>query len=180
MVIIDLTNILLLCINTKKLTTWSIFISRNGEEIMQKQKMPFELLIVLVFMFLAAAMCLLVSYTIYVPKTPLDIIWKIKPGTEAKIHYFGHMVAPILLTLCVAMFVTAMSMIYRQRWAAYTAIAIFAINGIADGIRIFKDEILNGFMGIIATLIFIWLIYISLKSGFFNPTNPKMFKINNK
>src|SRR5208337_934593 len=136
---------------------------------MDKQKMPFELLIVLVFMFLAAAMCLVVSYTIYVPKTPLDIIWKIKPGAETKIHYFGQMIAPILLTLCVAMLVTAMGMIYRQRWAAYTAIAIFAINGIADGVRIFKGETLNGFMGVIATLIFIWLLSISFKSGYFNP-----------
>ncbi len=129
--------------------------------------MPYESLIVTVFLFFAVAMCLLVSFTIYVPGTPLDAIWKLRKGAAAKIHYYGQMVAPILLTLSAALFVVGVGMIKRQKWAIYTAMVFFVLNGAADAIRMFKEELFNGITGVLVTLIFLWLLLVSVKMEYF-------------
>jgi hypothetical protein len=122
---------------------------------------PEGVLIVAIIVFIAALLALIVGITIFVPGTPLDMIWTLKNSFPTGFRssstgiIFGYFIVILGLILISAVW----GLLKRMKWAWWVVLIVFLINGIGDVISVVFGGGINGISGII--IISAFIIYLT-------------------
>ncbi len=106
--------------------------------------------IVGVFYALATLICATAGVSLLEPSGAFAWIWSIKPTAYQQLLAMTPWTGIGFCLLAIAMALTALGCLRRKRWGLTLAVAIFAINGLADAARLFAGEVLEGLIGVLA------------------------------
>jgi hypothetical protein len=134
------------------------------------KKRPAEVMVLVVLMFAAAAIAAVVSFSLFVPGTPLDRMWNLNPAAhEAFAAQAGHM-GTILLLVGILAAAAGGGLLRGRLWAWLLSIALFGINAFGDlvGMVLTRDWP-RGLAGILidALLLFL-LLRVKVRAFFLN------------
>jgi hypothetical protein len=136
----------------------------GGETDGRRAKTPAVLGLFFVF---AAAMCTLAGLSLLTAGGPLDAIWRWKPDEHRQLLAFGPSIGAGFLALTLVMAAASHGAFARRRWGLWLAIAIFAINGVADATRIPFGAAWEGAIGVGASIVILWwLTRASVRQAF--------------
>ena len=113
-----------------------------------------------IIIFIAALLALIVGITIFVPGTPLDMIWTLKNSFQIGFRssstgiIFGYFIVILGLILISAVW----GLLKRMKWAWWVVLIVFLINGIGDVISVVFRGGINGISKII--IISAFIIYL--------------------
>jgi len=130
---------------------------------------PKGVLIVGIIVFIAALLALIVGITIFVPGTPLDMIWNLKNSFPTGFRssstgiIFGYFIVILGLILISAVW----GLLKGMKWTWWVVLIVFLVNGIGDVISVVFGGGLSGVSGII--IISAFIIYLTRPSvkGYF-------------
>lgn len=77
-------------------------------------------------------------------------MWRGKPAAYQQLLSMAPWSGGGFCLLAMAMALTSVGCFQRKRWGWMLAVAIFAINGLADAARLLAGEVLEGLIGVIA------------------------------
>jgi hypothetical protein len=135
---------------------------------------PKGVIIIAIIVFIAALLALIVGITIFVPGTPLDMIWSVKNSFPAGFRssisgiFFGYFIVILGLLLISAVW----GLLKGMKWAWWVVLVVFLINGIGDVVSVVSGEGLSGISGIL--IISLFIIYMT------RPNVRKYFEITGK
>jgi hypothetical protein len=120
---------------------------------------PTEVMVVAVLMFIAAAIAAVVSFSLFVPGTPLDRMWILNTAAhEAFAAQAGH-AATILLLVGALAAAAGVGLLRARLWAWLLAIAIFAVNALGDVVALlFTRDWPRGLAGILIDALLLFLL----------------------
>jgi hypothetical protein len=120
--------------------------------------------------FIAALLALIVGITIFIPGTPLDMIWTVKNSFPAGFRssstgiLFGYFIIILALILISAVW----GLLKGKRWAWWTVLIVFLVNGIGDAVSVAFGGGINGISGVvIASAFIIYLTRSNVKKYFY-------------
>jgi hypothetical protein len=122
---------------------------------------PKGVLIVAIIVFIAALLALIVGITIFIPGTPLDMIWTLKNSFPTGFRssstgmIFGYSILIIGLILISAVW----GLLKGMKWAWWVVLIVFLVNGIGDFISVIFGGGVNGISGVLIVSAFI--IYLT-------------------
>ena len=108
------------------------------------------------FFAFATAMCTLAGLSLLTPSGPLDAIWRWKPDEHARLLALGPAVGAGFLLLALAMAAACYGAFARKRWGLRLAMAIFAVNALADAARMPFGGMWEGLIGLVVTAAILW------------------------
>ena len=108
------------------------------------------------FFVFAAAACTLAGLSLLMPGSPLDAIWRWKPDEHRQLLALGPLLGMAFLALAVVMTAASFGTFARRRWGLRLAMAIFAVNGLADAARLPFGPVWEGAIGIAVTGFVLW------------------------
>ena len=122
---------------------------------------PKGVLIVAVIVFIAALLALIVGITIFIPGTPLDMIWTLKNSfpTGFRSSSNGIIFGYFILILGLILISAVWGLIKGMKWAWWVVLIVFLVNGIGDAISIVFGGGFNGISGVLIVSVFI--IYLT-------------------
>ena len=122
---------------------------------------PKGVLIVAVIVFIAALLALIVGVTIFIPGTPLDMIWMLKNSfpTGFRSSSTGIIFGYFILILGLILIAAVWGLIKGMKWAWWIVLIVFLVNGIGDAISIVFGGGINGISGVLIVSAFI--IYLT-------------------
>ncbi|MFZ2029964.1 MAG: hypothetical protein WAU68_06640 [Vitreimonas sp.] len=77
-------------------------------------------------------------------------MWAIKPAAYRQLLVMAPWSGLGFCLLAMAMALTSVGCFRRKRWGWTLAVAIFAINGLADATRFLAGEVFEGLIGVLA------------------------------
>lgn len=133
---------------------------------------PKGVLIVAVVVFIAALLALIVVLTIFIPGTPLDMIWTLKNSfpTGFRSSSIGIIFGYFILILGLILLAAVWGLLKGMKWAWWIVLIVFLVNGIGDAISIVIGGGINEISGVLIVSAFI--IYLT------RPNVKKYFKKN--
>ena len=102
------------------------------------------------FYRLASVICAAAGISLLLPRGVLDWMWTIKPAAYQQLLAMAPWTGIGFCLLATLMALTSVGCFRRKRCGWMLAVAIFAINGLADGARLLAGEVLEGLAGVIA------------------------------
>lgn len=122
---------------------------------------PKGILIVALIVIIAALLALIVGITIFVPGTPLDMIWTLKNSfpTGFRSSATGIIFGYFILILGLILISAAWGLLKGMKWAWWVVLIVFLVNGIGEVISVVFGGGINGISGII--IISAFLIYLT-------------------
>ena len=122
---------------------------------------PKGILIVTIIVFIAALLALIIGITIFVPGTPLDMIWTLKNSfpTGFKSSLIGMIFGYFLIILGLILISAVWGLLKGMKWAWWVVLIVFLINGIGDFISLVSGGGINGISGVVIVSAFI--IYLT-------------------
>ena len=119
----------------------------NGEN---PRRWPITPLIVGAFYCLASSICAAARASLLLPRGVFDWMWAVKPAAYQQLLTMAPWTGLGFCLLAVAIAFTSVGCFRAKGWGWTLAVAIFAINGLADAARLFAGEVLEGLIGVIA------------------------------
>ena len=122
---------------------------------------PKGVIIVAIIVFIAALLALIVGITIFIPGTPLDMIWTLKNSFPMGFKssptgiIFGYFIIILGLILISAVW----GLLKGMKWAWWVVLIVFLVNGIGDVISVVFGGGINGISGIL--IISAFIIYLT-------------------
>jgi hypothetical protein len=112
-----------------------------------------------VFLLVAAAFALTVLVTLLAPGTLLDDLWAMKAGSREQFVGMGAGGIALLLALAVVLVPTGIGLLRRWRWTRWVAVALLAANVVPDLVQGFagKPEIFVPIVPVAAILVYLVL-----------------------
>jgi len=121
---------------------------------------PTAVLVVVVFLFLAAAIALLVGASLLFPNPTMDWLWQLNRPAEKAFRALGPASGILLLLLGIALFRAATGLLHGKRWAWWFAVVLFALNGIGDVVSFMvTGDWLRSASGVMIALAFLWTLH---------------------
>ncbi|MGB9199941.1 hypothetical protein [Methanobacterium sp.] len=122
---------------------------------------PKGVLLIAIIVFIAALLALIVGITIFVPGTPLDMIWTLKNSfpTGFKSSSTGIIFGYFIVILGLILISAVWGLLKGMKWAWWVVLIVFLINGIGDVISVIFGGGINGISGII--IISAFIIYLT-------------------
>ena len=120
------------------------------------------------FFVFATAACALVGLSLIMPGGPLDAIWQWKPDEHRQLLALGPIVGAGFLALALVMAAASYGAFARRRWGLRLAMAIFAVNALADAARVPFGTVWEGAIGVAVTGIILWWLTRPKVSGAFD------------
>ena len=135
---------------------------------------PKGVIIIAIIVFIAALLALIVGISIFVPGTPLDMIWSVKNSfpTGFKSSVTGIIFGYFIVILGFLLISAVYGLLKGMRWAWWVVLVVFLINGIGDVVSVISGGGLNGISGIV--IISAFIIYMT------RPNVRTYFKIGEK
>lgn len=122
---------------------------------------PKGIIIVAIVVFIAAVLALIVAITIFIPGTPLDMIWNIKNSfpTGFRSSSIGIIFGYFILILGLILISAVWGLLKGMKWAWWIVLTVFLVNGISDAISIVFGGSIDGISGVLIVSAFI--IYLT-------------------
>jgi hypothetical protein len=110
--------------------------------------------------FIAAFIALIVGVSTIIPGTPLDVIWTLRNPfpTGFRSTILGMIFGFFILILGLLMMFAGWGMLKGMKWAWWTVLIIFIVNGIGDAISLVLGGAINGIFGILIASAFIYYL----------------------
>lgn len=123
-------------------------------------KRPLGVTLMGLILLFAGLMALIVGISIFIVGTPLDALWSLNNSLspDFKFTFMGMIFGIFLLILSIIIFATAWGFIKGKIWAWWITIIIFVANMIGDCARLTMGSILEGILGILIALVFIFYL----------------------
>lgn len=122
------------------------------------RRRPVTPMIVGVFYFSASLICAAAGLSLLLPRGAFDWMWAIKPAAYQQLLVMAPWSGIGFCLLAMAMALTSVGCFRRKPWGWVLAVAIFAINGLADASRVLAGEVLEGLIGVIAAGAILYLL----------------------
>ncbi len=137
-------------------------------------KRPVGILFVSIIVFIAAFLALIVSLSIIIPGTPLDVIWTLKNSfpTGFRSTALGMIFGYFILMLGILMIFAGWGILQGRKWAWWTVIIIFLVNGIGDAVSLVYGGGINGISGILIASAFLYYLTRPNVREFFKKETP--------
>ena len=110
------------------------------------------------FYCLAGLVCAAAGASLLLPRGAFVWMWSIKPAAYRQLLAMAPWSGLGFCLLSMAMALTSIGCFKRKRWGWVSAVAIFAINGLADAARLVGGEVFEGFIGVIAASVILYLL----------------------
>lgn len=110
------------------------------------------------FYSLASLICAAAGASLLLPRGVFDWMWAIKPAAYRQLLVMAPWSGLEFCLLAMAMALTSVGCFKRKRWGCVLAVAIFAINGLADATRLAGGEVLEGLIGVIAASAILYVL----------------------
>ena len=122
---------------------------------------PKGVIIIAIIVLIAALLALIVGITIFVPGTPLDMIWSVKNSfpTGFRSTFTGVIFGYFIVILGLILISAVWGLLKGMKWAWWIVLIVFLINGIGDVISIIFGGGLNAIAGIL--IISAFIIYMT-------------------
>jgi hypothetical protein len=135
---------------------------------------PKGVIIIAIIVLIAALLALIVGITIFVPGTPLDMIWNVKNSfpTGFRSSFTGVIFGYFIVILGLILISAVWGLLKGMKWALWVVLIVFLINGIGDVISVIFGGGLNAISGIL--IISAFIIYMT------RPNVRRYFKKNKK
>ncbi len=121
------------------------------------EKRPIGVLLVSIIVFIAAVLAFMVGVSTVFPGTPLDVIWGLKNSFPAgfRSSLAGLIFGYFILLLGLIMVYAGWGLLKGKKWAWWTILIIFALNGIGDAISLVFGGGIDSVSGILIASAFI-------------------------
>lgn len=121
-----------------------------------------------IFFFFGATMASYAAFTLAVPGTILDQLWRLNPEGHAELSSLGRIMAVPFLLLAVALLFAGIGWFTRRNWGWILGTTLIAINLAGDLFNlIFRQEFLKGSIGVaVAGLLLLYLTRRSVRAYF--------------
>lgn len=126
-----------------------------------------------IFFALASCITAATAFSLLVPGSVLDVMWRIKPHEHEQLLSAGVAAIAGFFALSMIMATASVGTFLRRRWGWWLALAIFTANGLADAARIPLGAPLEGAIGVgTAALILFWLTRPPVRRMFCQRSRP--------
>ena len=121
-----------------------------------------------IFFFFGATMASYAAFTLAVPGTMLDQLWRLNPEGHAELSSLGRIMALPFLFLAAALFFAGIGWFRRRKWGWILGTTLIAINLAGDLFNlIFRQEVLKGSIGVaIAGLLLLYITRPGVRTYF--------------
>jgi hypothetical protein len=121
---------------------------------------PKGISIIAIILFFAAVMALIVGISIVFPGTALDVLWTLNSSFSPgfKFTSAGMILGYFLVILSLVILSAGWGLLKGRKWAWWITIIIFAANGIGDVFRIALGGIIEGIVGILIAVGFLFYL----------------------
>ena len=96
------------------------------------ERRPRTATVVAIFLFCAAAMALIIGVSLLFPGPLWDRMWDLNRPGHLAFERAGKLAGVPLLALGIVTGIAGRGLIMRRKWAWWTAVALFAVNGLGD------------------------------------------------
>lgn len=104
-------------------------------------------------------MAVLAGSSLLFPNSFLDRLWTLNPPAAAAFRSVGWISGALLIALGVATAAAGVSLLRREKWAWWFAVALFAINGCGDLVSLFvMGDVLKGASGVVIAVAFLFFL----------------------
>jgi len=103
----------------------------------QQPKRPTGITALSFFFVFGAVTSGLAALMLFLPGTPLDVLWHLNPHARDDFVTMGDWAVSLMLAVCVACTAGAVGLWRGRRWGYWTAISILSINLVGDTINAF-------------------------------------------
>lgn len=115
--------------------------SRRGAQAgVGSAKVTWPLRLTGVCLFAAALIALVVGVSLWTPGPQWDWLWNLNPSAHAAFAPAGRLLSALFVCLSGVAGVAGFGLIQARRWAWRMAVGIFAVNGVGDGLALFRDQ----------------------------------------
>lgn len=120
-----------------------------------------------VFLFFGTLMAALAGFTLLVPGTLLDSIWRLNPRALAKLAPLGRRIGLPFLLLSLLLAVSGYLWFRRAIWGWRLAVAIVGIQVIANVVNLGLGRMLEGSTGLVlSSALLLYLLRARTRSAF--------------
>jgi len=120
-----------------------------------------------VFLLFGATMACTAGITLVHRGTVLDRIWALNPGAYRELAPFGRTVGIPFLLVAVALAVSGLGWLKRQRWGWQLAVFIIAIQVFGDFVNVVRGHLVQGGAGMaIAGTLLYYVLRPNIRAAF--------------
>ena len=120
-----------------------------------------------VFLLFGATMACTAGITLVHRGTVLDRIWALNPGAYRELAPFGRTVGIPFLLVAVALAVSGLGWLKRQRWGWQLAVFIIVIQVFGDFVNVFCGHLVQGGVGIaMAGALLFYMLRPNIRAAF--------------
>jgi len=125
------------------------------------------LLLVGIFLLVAAFVAVLAATSILFPGTPLKRIWQLNPRAHQQLAPLGKAIGALFLLLATALATAAFGWFKRRRWGWLLTVVIIAVQLLGDFVNALSGHFLDGAIGVsIASALLFYLLRRNVKRAF--------------
>jgi hypothetical protein len=120
-----------------------------------------------VFLLFGATMACIAGVTLVQRGTVLDRVWTLNPRAYRELAPFGRTVGIPFLLLAVALAVSGLGWLKRQRWGWQLAVLIIVIQVFGDFVNVFCGHLVQGGVGIaMAGALLFYMLRPNIRAAF--------------
>ena len=120
-----------------------------------------------IFLLFGATMACIAGITLVHRGTVLDRMWALNPGAYRELAPFGRTVGIPFLLLAVALAVSGLGWLKRQRWGWQVAVFIIAIQVFGDFVNVVRGHLVQGGAGMaIAGALLYYMLRPNIRAAF--------------
>lgn len=108
----------------------------------------FDIFFIAIFFAIATCILLAVVMALLIPRSNLEVIWKLYPIRRSLLMPYRMWFGPGFLMLTIVMASASVGCFRRRIWGWWLAVAIFLINGLSDAGQLLVGHFLEGGIGV--------------------------------
>jgi hypothetical protein len=140
----------------------------SGRRAQQNQR-PKGVPIIAAFLFAATGIAAAVGASLVFPNKLLDRLWELNKPGAASFRALGRISGVLLMALGIGTAAAGIGMLNRRKWAWWSAVALFAVDGCGDLVDLFATgELLRTAVGIVVSATFLYFLTRPRVRSYFN------------
>ena len=130
---------------------------------MNQDRRPLPITLLVIFFAAGALICIVVMLALAFPGSPLEMIWRLRPGVRDEFQEFGTWAIILMAAVGAACGLSAFGLARGAEWGRRIAIAVLTVNLVGDAFNaVFRGD-LRTLIGLPIGGLMIW--YLSSRKG---------------
>ena len=123
------------------------------------ERKPRTIAVVAGFLFLAAAIAMVIGESLLFPNRLLDSMWQFNPPAAELFQRMGRWSGVPLILLAIATGAAGIGFLRRKQWSWWFAILLFAVDGLGDALSFFATgNVLKSSAGLLISGTFVYFL----------------------